>query len=56
MTVDKPKPKQYSDQSQQEQAARSTNHNSQQLSVTRWKRGKNQAYMARLDLVLILIG
>ena len=46
----------YSDQSQQEQAARWTNHNSEQLSVTCSKRGKNHAYMARLVLVLILIG
>ena len=45
----------YSDQSRQLQTARWTNHNSQQLSETCSKRGKNQAYMARLVLVLLLI-
>ena len=46
----------YSDQSQQEQTALWTNHNSQQLSATRSKRGKNHAYMVRFVLVLLLIG
>ena len=46
----------YSDQSQQEQTARWTNHNSSQLSVTHSTRGKNHAYMVRLVLVLLLIG
>ena len=45
----------YSDQSQQEQTAPWTNHNSYQLPVTRSKRGKNHAYMVRLVLVLLLI-
>jgi len=44
----------YSDQSQQEQTARWTNHNSQQLPVTRSKRGKNHEYMVWLVLVLNL--
>ena len=46
----------YSDQSQQEQTARWTNHNSYQLSATRSKRGKNHAYVVRLVLVVLLIG
>ena len=56
MAVEKPKPSNNCNQSQQEQTARWTNLNSQQLPVTRSKRGKNHAYMVRLDLVLILIG
>ena len=45
----------YCDQSQQEQTARWTNHNSWQSPVTRSKRGKNHAYMVRMVLVLLLI-
>ena len=46
----------HSDQSQQEQTARWTNHNSLQLHVTRSKREENDMYMVRLVLVLLLIG
>ena len=46
----------YSDQSQQEQTALWTNHNSYQLSATRSKRGKNHTYVVRLILVLLVIG
>ena len=47
MTVVKLKPKysNYSDQSQQEQTTRWTNHSTQQLPVIRSKRGKNHAYV-----------
>ena len=46
----------YSDQSQQEQTARWTNHISKQSPATRPERGKNDVYMVRLVLVLLLIG
>ena len=56
MTVEKPKPNNYSDQSQQEHTALWTNHNSQQLTATRAKHGKNHAYVVRVVLALLLIG
>ena len=45
----------YSDQSQQEQTARLSNLNSQQLLVMCSKRGKNHAHKVRFVLVLVLV-
>ena len=55
MTVEKPKPKQLLRPITT--GADSAMNQSQFLApVTRSKRGKNHAYMVRLDLVLLLIG
>ena len=46
----------YTDQSKQEETARWTNQNSEQLPGTCSRRGKNLAHKVRLGLALLLIG